>query len=146
MTKKLALFVSFPKALKKIRLGMKLITMLLFIGTIQLSAAGSGIASSDDPQRITVSGRVTDVTGSGIPGVNVVEKGTVNGALTNTDGGYSLTVASSASVLTFSFVGYTTQEVVVGNQTTVNIALAENVSTLDEIVVVGYTTQVRKNL
>jgi len=146
MTKKLALFVSFPKALKRIRLGMKLITMLLFIGTIQLSAVGSGIASSDDPQRITVSGRVTDVTGSGIPGVNVVEKGTVNGALTNTDGGYSLTVASSASVLTFSFVGYTTQEVVVGNQTTVNIALAENVSTLDEIVVVGYTTQVRKNL
>jgi TonB-linked SusC/RagA family outer membrane protein len=146
MTKKLALFVSFPKILKRIRLGMKLITMLFLIGTIQLSAVGSGIASSDDPQRITVTGRVTDVTGSGIPGVNVVEKGTVNGVLTNAEGGFSIAVASSTSALTFSFVGYTTQEVVVGNQTTVNLVLAENVSTLDEIVVVGYTTQVRKNL
>ena len=146
MTKKLALFVSFPKILKKIRLGMKLITMLLMIWTIQVSAAGSGIASSDDPQKIVVSGRVTDLTGGGLPGVNVVEKGTVNGAMTSADGGFSLTVASSASVLTFSFVGFTTQEIPVANQTTINVVLLENVSTLEEIVVVGYTTQVRKNL
>ena len=145
MTKKLALFVSFPIILKKIRLGMKLITMLLLIGTIQLSAAG-GISSSDDLQKIVVSGRVTDNTGSGLPGVNVVERGTVNGAITNVDGSYTLTVASSASVLSFSFVGYTSQDVTVGTQTTINVALAETVSTLEEIVVVGYTTQVRKNL
>ena len=125
---------------------MKLITMLLLIGTIQLSAVGSGAVPSDDPQKIVVSGRVTDLTGSGLPGVNVVEKGTVNGALTNVDGGYTLTVASSASILTFSFVGYTTQEMTVGNQTTINVVLVESVSTLEEIVVVGYTTQVRKNL
>ena len=146
MTKKLAQFVSFPKILKKFRLGMKLITMLLLIGTIQLSATGSGVVSSDDLQKIVVSGRVTDLTGSGLPGVNVVEKGTVNGALTNVDGGFTLTVASSASIITFSFVGYTTQEITVANQTTINVVLAEAVSTLEEIVVVGYTTQIRKNL
>jgi TonB-linked SusC/RagA family outer membrane protein len=146
MTKKLALFVSFPKILKKIRLGMKLITMLLLIGSIQVSATGSGIASSDDPQKVVVSGRVTDNTGSGLPGVNVVEKGTVNGAITNAEGGYTLTVASSASILSFSFVGYTPQEITVGPMTTINVVMAEAVSTLNEIVVVGYTTQVRKSL
>lgn len=146
MTKKLALFVSFPKILKKFRLGMKLITMLLLIGAIQISAVGSGIASSDDPQKIVVSGRVADLTGSGIPGVNVIEKGTVNGVLTDVDGKYTLTVNSSVSVLVFSFVGYTSQEITVANQTTINVVLAENVSTLEEIVVVGYTTQVRKSL
>ena len=116
------------------------------IGTIQLSAVSGGIVPSDDLQQKTISGRIIDASGNPLPGVNIVEKGTVNGANTDVNGRYSITVASANSVLTFSFIGYTTQEVIVGPGNTVDVTLTESVSTLDEIVVVGYTTQVRKSL
>ena len=144
MTKKFALFVSSSG--KRLRLIMKLITMLLMIGTIQLSAVSGGIVTSDDLQQKSISGRVTDAFGSGLPGVNIVEKGTLTGAITDVNGGYTITVSSANAILAFSSIGYTTQEKVVGAGNTVDVVLAESVSTLDEIVVVGYTTQVRKNL
>ncbi|MBN2666975.1 MAG: carboxypeptidase-like regulatory domain-containing protein, partial [Bacteroidales bacterium] len=83
---------------------------MLMMWMLLISSANAGSIPSDDPQRITVTGRVTDNTGAALPGVNVIEKGTTNGVITTVDGGYTLTVASSASVLSFSFVGYTTQE------------------------------------
>jgi TonB-linked SusC/RagA family outer membrane protein len=125
---------------------MKLITMLLLFGTIQISASTSGIISSDDLQQKAISGLVTDVAGNPLPGVNVVEKGTVNGAITDASGRYTLTVASAKSVLSFSFVGYTTQEVIAGTGNTLDVKLIESLSALEEIVVVGYSTQVRKSL
>lgn len=146
MTKNQKVFVFMCSFLKTAGSGLKQITILLMMWTLLLSAAYAGSVPSDDPQRISVSGRVTDNTGAPLPGVNVIEKGTTNGAITNIDGGYTLNVASSASVLSFSFVGYTTQEITVGTQTSINVTLVETMSSLDEIVVVGYTTQVRKNL
>lgn len=88
-----------------------------------------------------VSGTVTDESGVGMPGVNVTEKGTTNGAVTDVDGKYTLSVEGANSVLVFSFVGYEGQEVAVGSQTVINVSLAPDAGTLEEVVVVGYGTQ-----
>jgi len=96
--------------------------------------------------QISVSGVVTDNTGESIPGVSVVIPGTTTGVLTGLNGEYTITVPSSSSQLSFSFIGYTTQTVTVGNQRTINITLAEDVQQLDEIVVVGYGTQAKKDI
>jgi TonB-dependent starch-binding outer membrane protein SusC len=90
-----------------------------------------------------VSGRVTDENGDGMPGVNVSIKGTTKGVMTDAAGVYSLQVADGA-VLVFSFVGYATQEMTVGNKTTLNVQLKPDAKALDEVVVVGYG-QVRKS-
>ncbi|MBX0292320.1 TonB-dependent receptor [Hymenobacter sp. HSC-4F20] len=85
----------------------------------------------------TITGRIVDEKGQGMPGVTVLEKGTSNGATTDNDGRYSLTVADNAT-LTFSFVGYVTQEVAVNGRTSININLAPDSKALNEVVVVGY--------
>ena len=97
-------------------------------------------------QSRTVTGKVTSSDdGSGLPGVNVVEKGTNNGTVTDVDGNFSVNVGNN-STLVFSFVGYTSQEVAVGGQSTINITLASDVTSLSEVVVVGYGTQEKKEL
>ena len=92
-------------------------------------------------QQVTVSGRVLDQSGETIPGVNILEKGTQNGTVTNIDGEFTLTVASSQSVLVVSFIGYATQETVIGDRSQLEIILGEDTKTLDEVVVIGYGTQ-----
>jgi TonB-linked SusC/RagA family outer membrane protein len=95
---------------------------------------------------VTVSGKVTDDKGGGLPGVNVVEKGTANGTSTDSNGEYKITVTGEAAVLTFSFIGFVSQEVVVGAKTTVDVTLLSEDKSLDEIVVVGYGTQKKVNV
>jgi TonB-dependent starch-binding outer membrane protein SusC len=86
----------------------------------------------------TVTGKVTSSDdGSGIPGVNILEKGTSNGSVTDIDGNYSISVGANAT-LVFSFVGYKTQEVVVGDKSSLNVNLESDVTALSEVVVVGY--------
>ena len=84
----------------------------------------------------TVTGTVTD-SNSGIPlaGANIVEKGTNNGVSTDFDGNYSINVSGSSSILVVSYIGYTNQEITVNNQSAINVALVEDASQLDEIVV-----------
>ncbi|QNE38817.1 TonB-dependent receptor [Hymenobacter sp. NBH84] len=94
---------------------------------------------------VALSGRVVDETGTGLPGVNVVVKGTSNGTQTDADGRYTLTVPDNATVV-FSFVGYTSQEVAVNGRTSVNISLAPDAQTLNDVVVVGYLTQKREDV
>ena len=99
----------------------------------------------------TISGRVTDdATGSGLPGVSVVLKGTSRGTTTDSDGNFRLNVpdqnTGSTLTLVFSFIGYATQEILVGNRNTINVTLANDNKTLNEIVVVGYGTQNRREL
>jgi TonB-linked SusC/RagA family outer membrane protein len=83
-----------------------------------------------------VSGKVTDADeGSSLPGVNVLVKGTTTGTVTDIDGNYSITVSGDDPVLTFSSIGYTTQDVAVGNRSTVDLALNPDVQQLSEVVV-----------
>lgn len=96
--------------------------------------------------QVRVTGTVTDAGGGPLIGVNVMEKGTLNGTITDLDGNFTVNVASSNSVLVFSYVGFTTQEIPVGNNTRLTVTLAEDAATLQEVVVVGYGTQAKKDI
>ncbi|WP_424961302.1 SusC/RagA family TonB-linked outer membrane protein [Ekhidna sp.] len=93
----------------------------------------------------TVSGTVVDERGEGIPGVTVLEKGTANGTITNVDGSYTVSVGENA-VLVFTFVGFVPQEITVGDRSTVDITLSEDLEELEEVVVIGYGTQKKSHL
>lgn len=106
---------------------------------------GAGLFTHVFAQAIT--GTVTDGTdGSPLFGVNVVEKGTTNGAITDFDGKYALIPQGENPTLIFSFIGYTTQEVIVGDKTTINIILKSDMADLEEVVVVGYGTMKKSHL
>jgi TonB-linked SusC/RagA family outer membrane protein len=104
----------------------------------QLSPAGNLI--------LQVGGVILDRESKPLPGANVIEKGTTNGTTTDADGRFSLNVQSENSVLVFSFIGYVTQEVAVNGRSVIDITLQEDVTSLDEVVVVGYGTQKKVNL
>lgn len=91
---------------------------------------------------ISVSGKVTSETNEGLPGVNVTMKGATTGTVTDASGNYQLTVPENAT-LVFSYIGYVTEEVAVGNRTTINVRLVPDIKSLSEVVVVGYGTQER---
>ncbi|QHV93538.1 TonB-dependent receptor [Spirosoma endbachense] len=97
------------------------------------------------PTDQTVIGTVSDEKDAPLPGVTIAVKGTTRGTTTDANGKYSLTVPEKA-ILVFSFVGYERQEVVLGNQTALNIQLKAESRGLDEVVVVGYGTQKRATL
>ena len=88
---------------------------------------------------VKVSGIVTDTNNEPLIGVSVAEKGTTNGAITDVDGKYSLTVRPT-STLRFSFISYKTQEVKVDGRKTINIRMEDDVQALNEVVVIGYGT------
>ncbi len=92
-------------------------------------------------QGTQISGRLIDDGGQPIPGVNVIEKGTTNGTATDTDGKYSLMVSNANAVLVFSFIGYTTQELAVNGRSLLDVSMAPDTETLQEVVVVGYGEQ-----
>ncbi|RZL04779.1 MAG: SusC/RagA family TonB-linked outer membrane protein, partial [Hymenobacter sp.] len=97
-------------------------------------------------QTRTVTGHVTAADGSDLPGVTVLVKGTSVGASTDIAGNYSLSVPLTGKTLVFSYVGYTSQEVALGDRSSANVVLATAAAGLDEVVVVGYGTQLRREL
>ncbi|MBG0858974.1 MAG: TonB-dependent receptor [Bacteroidales bacterium] len=97
-------------------------------------------------QRITITGTVTDESGAPLAGATVQVKGTTFGTLTDVSGRYSLEVPGAGAVLIYSFVGYISREIPVGNQTTITTTLREDIQGLEEVVVVGYSTQKKANL
>src|SRR5690606_12856933 len=111
---------------KEWKLGMVFLFFTLFTTTISA-------------QQIQDTGKVEagDVGGP-LPGVTVLEKGVSNGTSTDFDGEFSLSVSGPESVLVFSYIGYSTKEIVVGNQTTINLVLEEDVNQLDEVVLIDY--------
>ena len=109
---------------------------LMFLGIMLFS----GVILSQ-----TVTGTVTG-DGDSLPGVNVVVKGTTQGVTTDFDGNYSIEITSSDAVLVFSFIGFTTQEIAVNGQTVINVELLIDAQALDEVVVTGYGTQVKKEI
>lgn len=109
--------------------------------TPQLFAASvDAIEAVQQTRKIT--GTITDAMGPVI-GANVLEKGTTNGVITDIDGNFTLNVQPGATIVV-SFIGYQTQEIVVGNQTNFRIQLKEDAELLDEVVVVGYGVQKKK--
>ena len=91
-----------------------------------------------------VTGKITDgETGDALPAVSIIVKGTTTGTTTDMDGNYAITVDDDAT-LVFSYIGYETEEVVVGNQSVIDIVLEADMASLDEVVVVGYGTQEKK--
>ena len=97
-------------------------------------------------QEKTITGVVKSDDGEPIPGVNVIIEGTIQGTATDFDGNYKLTVPSSSSVLVFSAIGFTTQSIVVGDKTTIDVVLASFLTAVDEVVVIGYGTQQKKEV
>ncbi len=93
----------------------------------------------------SVSGTVTESTGMPIPGVNVIVKGTSKGSTTDFDGNYTVNNVQKNDTLVYSYIGFKTQEIVFANQSTINVTLQEDSSTLDEVVVVGYGTTTKKD-
>lgn len=93
----------------------------------------------------TVTGVVSDVNGA-LPGVNVVVKGTSLGTATNFDGNYTLENVDAKAVLVFSMVGYTTKEINVNGNSVINVALSEDSQSLDEVVLVGYSSRKKSTL
>ena len=87
-----------------------------------------------------ITGQVLDENNAGLPGASIVEKGTGNGTTTDASGNFSLNVADNATTLTVSSVGYTTQDVTIGNNTTINVKLVPDARSLSEVVVIGYQT------
>ncbi|MBO0931120.1 SusC/RagA family TonB-linked outer membrane protein [Fibrella aquatilis] len=96
-------------------------------------------------QDASVSGKVTDNGGRGLPGVSVSVKGTTRGTNTDADGGYKISAANGA-VLVYSYVGFESQNITVGNQSVINVTLLEDNKTLNEVVVIGYGTAKKKDL
>lgn len=95
--------------------------------------------------KITVKGNVSDISGEPLIGVNVSVKGSQIGVITDLNGFYSLDIPAN-SILVFSYIGYQTEEIAVGGQTTINVNLQEDTQNLDEVVVVGYGTMQKKQV
>ncbi|WP_299223572.1 carboxypeptidase-like regulatory domain-containing protein, partial [uncultured Aquimarina sp.] len=100
---------------------------------ILLIMIGSGLSA-----QIDISGTVTSENGVPIPGANVMVKNTTNGATTDFDGLYTISVPDENSILIFSYVGFTDQEIKVGGEKNINVTLTASVESLEQIVVVGY--------
>ncbi|GHV48527.1 SusC/RagA family TonB-linked outer membrane protein [Bacteroidia bacterium] len=97
-------------------------------------------------QNTTVSGTVTDTNNEPLIGVNVQVKGTTIGTVTDIDGKYTIQVSGSQAVLTFSYIGYSAQEIAVGSQRMINVSMKEDTQRLDEVIVVGYGTLKKSDL
>lgn len=93
------------------------------------------------PAQTQLKGKVVDESGTSLPGVNIILKGSNQGTVTDADGSFTMGNVSSSSVLVFSFIGFVTQEVTVGEQSALTITMTTDIRALEEVVVVGYGTQ-----
>ncbi|WP_228488512.1 TonB-dependent receptor [Prolixibacter sp. SD074] len=106
---------------------------------------GKGTAIVQQPEK-TIVGKVTDTSGSPVPGVTIIAKGTSHGTITDSDGNYTLKIKPDVKTLVFSFVGMKTREVNVGDNNVINVRLEEASIGLDEVVAIGYGVQKKESL
>ncbi|WP_117881620.1 SusC/RagA family TonB-linked outer membrane protein [Aureibaculum luteum] len=93
----------------------------------------------------TISGVVSDSNGAPLPGVNIIEKGTLNGVSSDFDGNYQISV-NKGTTLVYSFIGFKTQEISINGKSTIDITLEEDSNNLDEVVIIGYGSQKRSDI
>lgn len=117
---------------------------ILVISFLSLLCYSPRLKAQNSP--LSVIGKVTDENARGLEGVTVQVKETLTNVLTETDGSFRITVPNSNSILIFSFVGFATQEVSIKGQSLVNVSLSLDARGMDEVVVIGYGTQKRKNV
>ncbi|HTJ50053.1 MAG TPA: TonB-dependent receptor [Cyclobacteriaceae bacterium] len=108
--------------------------------------AGSGDASEVVQQSRKISGTVIEKDGTALPGVSVLVEGTNDGTMTDSEGKFVINVPSDESVLVFSFIGFVSQKVAVGNLSAIDVSMVPDITNLGEVVVVGYTTQTKATL
>lgn len=139
----------------KFDLKTKLNTLFFFIAffTLQAKTAYSLTTETKSSNSIdklqqqkTVKGTVLDANGQPLPGASILEKGTTNAIQTDLDGKFSLNVSNNNAVLVISYIGFLSQEIAVNGKSNLSITLKENVASLDEVVVVGYSSTNKKNL
>lgn len=134
---------------KKVTKGVgEILIFLMLITTYQVQAyENMNTSPKYGAEQTEITGVVTgSAKGMPIPGVSIVEKGTNNGAVTDFDGNYSISLSSSDAVLVFSYVGFKTKEVEVNGQTSIDVSLEDEVSQLDELIVVGYASQKKRTI
>lgn len=130
---------------------------LLTLTSLGYASEKSGSASSDNTEfnnlvsagnqvTKTIHGTIKDINGNVLPGVTVLVKGTAIGTISDVDGNFSITNLPEKSILVFSFIGMSTQEVIVGNQSVITLVLKEENIGLDEVVAIGYGTQSKKQI
>ncbi|MDP4222875.1 MAG: TonB-dependent receptor [Bacteroidota bacterium] len=135
--------VYFRRLLLPVKVVVLLLSCSLAIPAYTLAADNPAV----DDQQVKITGTVKDAsTGETMPGVNIQVKGTAVGAITDADGKYTLADVDRNATLVFSFIGYVSQEVAVNGRAVIDLSLAGEVTDLDEVVVVGYTTQKRANV
>ncbi len=123
------------------------IDFIVYDRQIILTPKETSWLNNKEEQDLTVKGVVTDaVTGEPLPGVNIVVDGTTTGVITNIDGKYSISLPDENATLVFSYVGYLAEKVDVAGRTTVDVVLAQDITRLEEVVVIGYGTLQRKEL
>ena len=127
--------------------------VFLLFASVTLTFAGNRATAEDlvlsmawQTNAIEVKGVVTDENGESLPGVSILEKGTTNGTVTDLDGNFTLQVASSESILVFSFIGMQNQERTVGSSGTLTIQMVTDIESLEEFVVIGYGTQRKREV
>jgi len=138
-------FWSKPLSLK-LTLWLILFCIITVFGSAYSSASASTVVSGLTIQQRTVRGTVTDNNNNPLPGVTVVIQGTTQGTVTDVNGAYSISNVPVDATLVFSFVGMGTQEVVVGNQTDINVVMVEETIGLEEVVAIGYGTMKKSDL
>jgi TonB-linked SusC/RagA family outer membrane protein len=131
---------------------VKQTALLLIVGAVLFSpgvsaspVSGQNISANPATAPVQITGKVTDLSGAGIPGVTVMVKGTTTGTVTDAEGKYNLDVSDRKGTLVFSFVGYATVERSAA-QNIINVVLSEDIKKLDDVVVVGYGTQKKADL
>ena len=114
-----------------------------FLSMVLLMVLMAGMAFA---QQKTVTGKITDETGTPVPGATVIVKGTQSGTVSDLDGKFSISVPSASKTLVVSFIGMTPQEILVGNQTNITVKMISETIGIDEVVAIGYSTATRKNV
>jgi TonB-dependent starch-binding outer membrane protein SusC len=128
-------FLTFSNSMKQKLLQWSRNTLVLFLVCVHLVAVA---------QDRRVTGRITDASGAGIPGVSVLLKGSSTGTVTDADGNYAINARGNSAALVISAIGFKSQEVRLGTQSAINLSLDEDVSALSEVVVTGYTVDKRR--
>ncbi|MEP6931097.1 MAG: carboxypeptidase-like regulatory domain-containing protein, partial [Flavobacterium sp.] len=104
------------------------------------------LSNTISAQSTVIEGKITDASGLSLPGVNIQEKGTQNGSSTDFEGSFKLNVSNNKAILVISYLGFQTQEVSIAGKSRVNVSLAEQSNSLNEVVVVGYGTVKKTDL